>query len=99
MFGSGVINEVMATMVLWNSVSPVYPYLDDVRSRVDEGPLKVCFVRFVIFFKSWQLVSWLAFDSMISTSSFGLFYRKVRNLQHSILTVKDGKHVLLRGFL
>ena len=43
--------------------------------------------------------NWLAFDEAISTSSFGLFYHKVRNLRHSVLMVKDCTSVFLGGFL
>ena len=47
-FGSGVIDEVVATMVFWNEVSPVSPYLDgDFQSSVGEGPVRVWSVRSV----------------------------------------------------
>ena len=35
-FGYSVIDEVMATMIPWNKVSSVSPYLDDVQSGIDE---------------------------------------------------------------
>jgi hypothetical protein len=41
----------------------------------------------------------LAFDAAILTSSFGQIYRKVRNLHHSVLMVKDCKSVFLGEFL
>jgi hypothetical protein len=43
--------------------------------------------------------SWLAFDVAISTSSFGLFYCMVWNLQHFVLIVKDCKSMFLGEFL
>ena len=43
--------------------------------------------------------NWLAFDATILTPSFGLFNLKVRNLQHSVLMVKDCKLVFLGEFL
>ena len=44
-FGSGVMDEVVATMVSWNKVSPVSPYLNDVQSGIDEEPMRVWPVR------------------------------------------------------
>ena len=43
--------------------------------------------------------NWLAFDVAILTSSFGLFDRKVQNLQYSVFMVKHCKPVFLEGFL
>jgi hypothetical protein len=43
--------------------------------------------------------TWLAFDAAILTSSFGLFYRKVQDLQYSVLMVNDCKPVFLEKFL
>ena len=43
--------------------------------------------------------SCLAFDAAVLTSSFGLFYIKVRNLPHSVLILKNSKIVFLAGFL
>ena len=33
-------------MMLWNKVSPVFPYLDDVRSGTNDGQVGVSFVKF-----------------------------------------------------
>ena len=82
-------------MVLWNKVSPVSPSLNDVQSGVGKGPVRVWSVRSVDLLQILAVGmlikgrSWLAFDAAISTSSFGLFYRKVRKFQHSVLMVKD----------
>ena len=43
--------------------------------------------------------SQLALFTVISTSSFDLFYCKVWHLQYSDLIVKDRKHVFLGGFI
>ena len=46
-FGSAVIDEAVATMVLWNKVSPVSLYLDDVRYGIDGRPVRVWPIRSV----------------------------------------------------
>jgi hypothetical protein len=80
------------------------PYLNDVRSGISEGPARVCPVRYVDLLQIladgvlFRGSSWLAFDATI-LASFGMFYRKVQNLQHSILMMKDCKLVFLEGFL
>uniref|UniRef100_A0A8R7QKI1 Uncharacterized protein n=1 Tax=Triticum urartu TaxID=4572 RepID=A0A8R7QKI1_TRIUA len=72
---SGDIDEVMATMACWNKVSPVSPYLDDVRSGAGERPVRVCVPRSV---GSLQILAvrvsfkerlWLAFGVVTTTSS------------------------------
>jgi hypothetical protein len=50
-FGSSVIDELVAMMVLWNKVSPVSPYLDDVRSGIGERLVRVWSIRSVDLFK------------------------------------------------
>ena len=74
----GVIDEVVATMVLWNMVFLASPYLNDVRSGVGEGLVRVWFVRSVVFFQILAFgvtiirSSCLAFHIAILTSSFDL---------------------------
>jgi hypothetical protein len=90
---SDVIDEVVATMILWNNVCTASPYLDDVRSGASKGLRRVWFVRFVVvvllllqilaFGVLFKWNSWLPFDVAISTSSFGPFYSKVWHLQDS----------------
>jgi hypothetical protein len=55
-FGSSVIDELVAMMVLWNKVSPVSPYLDDVRSGIGERLVRVWSVRSVDLFKILAVV-------------------------------------------
>jgi hypothetical protein len=92
-------------MILWNNVSPASPYLNDVRSGNGEGPVRVWSVRSAIFLQILAFgvlirgSSWLTFDAAILTSSFGLFYSKVRHLQHDVLMVKDYKLVSFGGSL
>jgi hypothetical protein len=42
-------------MIIWNNISPASSYLDDVRSSIGEGLVRVCFVH-LLFFRSWLLV-------------------------------------------
>ena len=90
------------TMVLWNKVSLVSPYIDDVRSSVGEGPIRVWFVRsadlHILAVGVLIRRSWLAFGEAISTS-FCLFYRDVRNLQHPVLMVNDCKPMFLANIV
>ena len=91
-------------MTLWNKVSSVFPYLDDVRSDADKGQLGVSSTRsegsLQIFAVgvSVRRCSWLSFLVAISTSSFDLFGDTIRFLQPSILVVNDCKPVLLGVF-
>ena len=39
------IDKVVATITLWNKVSPVFPYLDDIRSGADDGQVRVSSAR------------------------------------------------------
>ena len=91
-------------MKLWNKVSPVFSYLDDVRSDADDGQVRVSSARskgsLQIFAVgvSVRRCSWLSFVVAISTSSFDLFGYKIWFLRPSILVVKDCKPVLLEVF-
>jgi hypothetical protein len=82
---SSDISEVAAMMTLWNKVSPVCPYLDDVRSGADKGPVRVGSARFEgslqIFAVgvSIKRCSWLPYVVVTSTSSFDLFCNKIQN--------------------
>ena len=58
----GVIDEVVASMILWNKVSSAPPYLDDVRSDINEGSVRVCSVR------SADILEILAFSVLIRGS-------------------------------
>jgi hypothetical protein len=42
-------------MIIWNNISPASSYLDDVRSSIGEGLVRVCSVH-LLFFRSWLLV-------------------------------------------
>lgn len=85
----GGIDEVVATMAYWNKVSPVSPYLDDVRSGADEGPVRVCVSRSVVSFRIlavcvfFKKSIWLAVGVATSTSSYLLFCGLARFLQPS----------------
>lgn len=92
-------------MVHWNKVYLVSSYLDDVQSGVDEGPVRVLFVKSV---DSLQILiigvfvmgsNWLAFNAAILISYFDLFYSKYQHLQHSFMMVKDCKPAFLWDFL
>ena len=91
-------------MTLWNKVSPVFPYLDDVRSGADDGQVGVSSARsegsLQIFAVgvSIRRCSWLSFVVATSTTSFDLFCYKIRFLQPSLLVVKDCKTVLFGVF-
>jgi len=98
-------HKVVATMKHSNNVSPASPYLIDIRFGVDEGPMKICSVRSVgfeilvavgVFIRGNNQ---LALFTIISTSSYVLFYCKVWRLQFSDLMMKDGKPAFLGGFL
>ena len=95
---------MVATITVWNKVSPAFPYLDDVRSGTDDGQVRVSSARsegsLQIFTVgvSIRSYSWLSFVVAISTSSFDLFGNKIRFLQLFILVVKDCKPVLLVVF-
>lgn len=92
------------TMVLCVSLSDLLQsYLEDVRSGIDEGPVKVWYVKsidplqileFSILIKG---NSWLASHAAISTSYFGLLYSKPWHFQNSILMVKNCKLTFLEG--
>ena len=78
-------------MAYWNKVSPTCPYLDNIGYGVAKGPVRTWFVRSVgplhilaviVFILG---ISWLTFDVMIKTSSFGLFDNKVQYFQHFVL--------------
>ena len=62
---SGVIDKVVAMIILWMSLS-ISPYLDDVRSGVSEGPARVWSVRSVV-------LKILAFGVLIGMSSWLAF--------------------------
>ena len=87
-------------MKLWNKVSPVFPYLDDVRSDADDGQVRVSSARsegslqiFVVGV-SVRRCSWLSCVVTTSTCSLDIFCVKIRFLQPSVLVVKDCKPVL-----
>ena len=88
-------------MACWNKVSPVSPYLDDVRSGAGEGPVRVCVPRSVGSLQilavgvSFKEYFWLAFGVATTTSSSVLFCGLTRFLQPSDLVVVDCKLVLL----
>ena len=88
-------------MMLWNKVSPVFPYLDDVRSGTDDGHVRVSSARsegsLQIFAVgvSVRRCSWLSFVVVTSTSSFNILCDTIRFIQPSVLVVKDCKPVLL----
>jgi hypothetical protein len=44
---SSDINKVVVKMALWNKVSPTSPYLSDVLSGADEGPVRVGSARYI----------------------------------------------------
>ena len=80
-------------MACWNKVSPVSPYLDDVRSGAGEGPVRVCVPRSVGSLQilavcvSFKEYFWLAFGVATTTSSSVLFCGLTRFLQPSDLVV------------
>ena len=90
--------------LLWNKVSPAFPYLDDVRSGADDSQVRASFARseenLQIFAVgvSIRKFSWLSFVVETSTSSFDFFCVKIRFLQPSVLMVNDCKPVLLGVF-
>jgi hypothetical protein len=83
----------------------VPPYLDDVQFGVNEGPMRVWFVRSIDLLQMLAVgvlireSNWLAFDEAISTSSFGLVYRKVWNLRHSVLYISVSWRIPLADIL
>jgi hypothetical protein len=95
---------VVATMTFWNKVSPVFFYLDDVRSGADDDQVRVSSARFEGSLQIFAVgvsvsrCSWLSFVVAITTSSFDLFGDKIWFLQPSVLVVKDCKPVLLGVF-
>ena len=95
---------MVATITVWNKVSPAFPYLDDVRSGTDDGQVRVSSARsegsLQIFAVgvSIRRCSCLSFVVATSTSSFDLFCDKIRFLQPSVSVVKDCKPVLLGVF-
>jgi hypothetical protein len=78
----------------------VPPYLDDVQFGVNEGPMRVWFVRSIDLLQMLAVgvlireSNWLAFDEAISTSSFGLVYRRF-----GIFDTRFCTSVFLGGFL
>ena len=98
------ISEVVAMMELWNNVSPVYPYLEDVRSGTDKGLVRVgsaksegslqIFVVGVLI----RRCCWQSYVVVTSNSSFDLFCNKIWFLhQLPVLVVMDCKSALLGG--
>ncbi|CAL5059187.1 unnamed protein product [Urochloa decumbens] len=91
---------VAATMTLWNKVSPAFPYLDDVRSGGDEGPVRVGSAGSVGSLQTFAVCvsirrcSWLSFGVATTTSSFGLFCDMIWFPQLSGMAVKDCKLAL-----
>jgi hypothetical protein len=53
---SRIIVEVAVTMISWNNVSSACPYIDDVRSGIGEGLVRVLLVRSVVLFQILALV-------------------------------------------
>jgi hypothetical protein len=54
---SDVIDEVVATMILWNNVCTASPYLDDVRSGASKGLGRVCLSDFVVVVLLLQILA------------------------------------------
>jgi hypothetical protein len=88
-------------MALWNKVSPASPYLDDVLSGADEGPVRVVSARTVDSLQIFAVgvfvrkCSWLSFVVVVLISFFNMFFVKFRFLQPAGLVMKDCKPVLL----
>lgn len=82
--------EMVMTMILWNNVSLALSYLYDVRSNVGEGPIRLWYVKFDLLFHVFAIGvlirggTWLAFDTVILTSCFGMFYHKVLHIHHNV---------------
>jgi hypothetical protein len=53
---SHIIVEVVDMMISWNNVSSACPYINDVRSGIGEGLVRVWLVRFVVLFQILALV-------------------------------------------
>jgi hypothetical protein len=72
---SSDINKVVVKMTLWSKVSPASPYLDDVLSGVDEGPVRVGSARSVDYLQIFAVgvfvrrCSWLSFVGRFSSLS------------------------------
>ena len=66
------MNKVLAIIVLWNKVSLTSSYLNDARSGVSEGPIKIWRVGFIVSFQIFafdvlvRAINWLAFNAIIS---------------------------------
>jgi hypothetical protein len=86
---SSDINKVVVKMMLWNKVSSASPYLDDVLSGADEGPVRVAVGVFV------TRCNWLSFVGAVSISFFDMFFVKFRFLQPAGLVMTDCKPALL----
>ena len=91
---SGLIVEVVATMIIWNNISPASPYFDDVRSGISEGPVIVWSVQSVVLqilafgvCLPDEAVGW--FSMRQSRSLFLSIYNKVRYFQHIVPMVND----------
>lgn len=59
------INEVVAAIAYWNKASQVSSHLDDIRFGVDEGPARVCILKFVG--ASIKESNWVAIDAAALT--------------------------------
>lgn len=92
-------------MTHWNKVSLASLYLSHVRSDVDKGLVRAWFFRSVSSPQVFAVCvfilgnSWLTFNAMILTCSFGLFDNKAQYFEHFVLLVKICKPVFLGGFL
>jgi hypothetical protein len=98
---SSDINKVVVKISLWNKVSPASPYLDDVLSSADEGPVRVGSARSVVYLQIFAVgvfvrrCSWLSFVGAILISFFDLFFIMFRFLQPAGLVMTDCKPALL----
>jgi hypothetical protein len=98
---SNDINKVVVKTTLWNKVSPASPYLDDVLSGADEGPMRVGSARSVDYLQIFVVgvfvrrCTWLFFVGAVLISFFDLFFTKFWFLQPAGLVITDCKSVLL----
>jgi hypothetical protein len=95
---------MVTTITLWNKVSPIFPYLDDIRSGADDGQVRVSSARsegsLQIFTVgvSVRRCSWLSFVVAISTLLSICSTTRFVFFNPLCLVVKDCKPVLLWVF-
>jgi hypothetical protein len=96
------INKVVVKMTLWNKISPTSsPYLGDVLSGVDEGPVRVGSARSVGYLQIFAVgvfvrrCNRLSFVGAVLISFFDMFFVKFLFLQPAGLVMTDCKLALL----